>query len=469
MSGGGGEALIRPCSSSSVGKERGGQVQVQVHKPFASSKPAFAPCQDYHHFLDPCHLTDKVSFSAVNDNTDMFGITLPAKRRAETEEEHEIDSNEWARSPGYAEAVNSPILTPVSGTGGRRYSRSKLAKSMKTGPQTPRSNIGSPSSNVHTPVSTCRYDSSLGLLTKKFISLIKKADDGVLDLNKAADTLDVQKRRIYDITNVLEGIGLIEKKLKNRIRWKGLGVSRPGDINDEVTSLKADVDNLYSEENKLDERIREMREKLRILSENENNQKWLYVTEEDIKSLPCFQNETLIAIKAPHGTTLEVPDPDEDVDYPRRHYQIILQSTMGPIDVYLVSRFQGKFEEMNPGDMPIVPSSAIRCPVGNTSMSVLHEAEVEQRGQDMQCSELSSAQDNGGITRIIPSDVNTDTDYWLLSDPGVGLTDIWRTESNIWEEVGKYNTSEFGFGEDGSTRPHTPPTSSTEVASMTRS
>ena len=25
------------------------------------------------------------------------------------------------------------------------------------------------------------------------------------------------------------------------------------------------------------------------------------------------QNETLIAIKAPHGTTLEVPDPDEVV------------------------------------------------------------------------------------------------------------------------------------------------------------
>ena len=24
-----------------------------------------------------------------------------------------------------------------------------------------------------------------------------------------------------------------------------------------------------------------------------------------------WQNETLIAIKAPHGTTLEVPDPDE--------------------------------------------------------------------------------------------------------------------------------------------------------------
>lgn len=29
-----------------------------------------------------------------------------------------------------------------------------------------------------------------------------------------------QKRRIYDITNVLEGIGLIEKKTKNLVRWR---------------------------------------------------------------------------------------------------------------------------------------------------------------------------------------------------------------------------------------------------------
>ncbi len=32
-----------------------------------------------------------------------------------------------------------------------------------------------------------------------------------------------QKRRIYGITNVLEGIGLIEKKSKNNIQWKGCG------------------------------------------------------------------------------------------------------------------------------------------------------------------------------------------------------------------------------------------------------
>ena len=65
---------------------------------------------------------------------------------------------------------------------------------------------------------TCRYDSSLGLLTKKFVALIQGAPEGVLDLNQAATMLGVQKRRIYDITNVLEGIGLIEKRSKNNIQ-----------------------------------------------------------------------------------------------------------------------------------------------------------------------------------------------------------------------------------------------------------
>lgn len=37
----------------------------------------------------------------------------------------------------------------------------------------------------------CRYDSSLGLLTKKFVALVENAEDGVLDLNRAAEALSV--------------------------------------------------------------------------------------------------------------------------------------------------------------------------------------------------------------------------------------------------------------------------------------
>lgn len=33
--------------------------------------------------------------------------------------------------------------------------------------------------------------------------------------------MQVQKRRIYDITNVLEGVGLIKKSAKNNVQWQG--------------------------------------------------------------------------------------------------------------------------------------------------------------------------------------------------------------------------------------------------------
>lgn len=31
----------------------------------------------------------------------------------------------------------------------------------------------------------------------------------------------------------------------------------------------------------------------------------------DVRSIGCFKEDTLLAIKAPYGSTLDVPDPDE--------------------------------------------------------------------------------------------------------------------------------------------------------------
>uniref|UniRef100_A0A8C0BSZ3 E2F/DP family winged-helix DNA-binding domain-containing protein n=1 Tax=Buteo japonicus TaxID=224669 RepID=A0A8C0BSZ3_9AVES len=64
-----------------------------------------------------------------------------------------------------------------------------------------------------------RFDASLVYLTRKFMDLVKTAPDGVLDLNEVATTLGVRKRRVYDITNVLDGIHLIQKRSKNLIQW----------------------------------------------------------------------------------------------------------------------------------------------------------------------------------------------------------------------------------------------------------
>lgn len=191
-----------------------------------SMKPPFG---DYHRFSSGSHRTQE---------PDAIVVKTPSLKRKNEGTDFEGENGEQNPNPGFAGVVSSPLQTPVSGKGGKAQKIPRIAKFNRTGSQTPASNVGSPSVNNLTPAGPCRYDSSLGLLTKKFINLIKHAEDGILDLNKAADTLEVQKRRIYDITNVLEGIGLIEKKLKNRIQWKGLDAARPGDVDESVGSLQ---------------------------------------------------------------------------------------------------------------------------------------------------------------------------------------------------------------------------------------
>ncbi|CAL8315837.1 transcription factor E2F5 isoform X2 [Gadus morhua] len=101
-----------------------------------------------------------------------------------------------------------------------------------------------------------RHEKSLGLLTIKFVTLLQEAKDGVLDLKLAADSLAVrQKRRIYDITNVLEGVGLIEKKTKNIIQWRGENMgSQSEEVLEQVEILKAEISELEAQERQLDER-----------------------------------------------------------------------------------------------------------------------------------------------------------------------------------------------------------------------
>ncbi|XP_030067403.1 transcription factor E2F3 isoform X3 [Microcaecilia unicolor] len=178
------------------------------------------------------------------------------------------------------------------------------------------------------PSEKTRYDTSLGLLTKKFIQLLSQSTDGVVDLNKAADVLKVQKRRIYDITNVLEGIHLIKKKSKNNIQWMGCSLSDDGGTLVRCQGLSKELTELSQEERKLDELIQNCTLDLKLLTEDCENQKLAYVTYQDIRKISGLKEQTVIVVKAPPETRLEVPDPLESL-------QIHLSSTQGPIEVYL--------------------------------------------------------------------------------------------------------------------------------------
>ncbi|KAJ9674949.1 hypothetical protein PVL29_024077 [Vitis rotundifolia] len=357
---------------------------------------------------DSSFVSDTRTHCHGDDRQSAF-VKLPLKQT------NEIDhckgqTSRQATLDGHGEEMKFYSLEPESCMGGKQqHSKSKVSKNAKSGAQ--RSNAESP--NILNPVVTCRYDSSLGLLTKKFISLIQEAKDGTLDLNRTADVLEVQKRRIYDITNVLEGIGLIEKTSKNHIRWKGFDISGPQEMDNEVTRLKADVESLYAEECRLDDCIREKQELLRAIAGDENCQKHLFLTEEDITTLPCFQNQTLIAIKAPQASSVEVPDPDEDIGFSQRQFRIIIRSTTGPIDLYLLSKYEGQSE-----DITVRRTKSLDYSVEDSGCNKLQDAGP--------FSSLGS--EGSGIQKIIPSDFKIDDDYWLRSDPEVSITDLWANE-----------------------------------------
>ncbi|XP_028307643.1 transcription factor E2F5-like [Gouania willdenowi] len=182
-----------------------------------------------------------------------------------------------------------------------------------------------------------RHEKSLGVLTMKFVSLIQQAEDGVLDLKAAADTLAVkekQKRRIYDITNVLEGVGLIQKRNKNIIQWRGENNgSRSQDVIQEVNALKAQISKLEVQEKELDDQKAWIEANIKHLRQDSLNKTYNFVTHEDICS--AFYGDTVLAVEAPPATQLEVPLPEKS-QIGQKKYQMSLCSPSAPIRVTLI-------------------------------------------------------------------------------------------------------------------------------------
>lgn len=181
-----------------------------------------------------------------------------------------------------------------------------------------------------------RTENTLGSLTQRFVALVKNAQDGVMDLNKAAEMLDVRKRRVYDITNVLEGVGLIDKTSKNMVQWKGSGFAT-ADEKDRLEELQVACRGLMRKEEVLDTQVSAIQTELRSLGEDSVTSTLAYVTYDDVRGLPQFRDQAVLAIKAPPNTRLEVPDPDDGMPPGQRRYQIHLLNAEGnPIFAYVI-------------------------------------------------------------------------------------------------------------------------------------
>jgi transcription factor E2F3 len=65
------------------------------------------------------------------------------------------------------------------------------------------------------------------------------------------------------------------------------------------------------EENKIDSWMENIKLQFEKLTENNEFKDYGYVTFDDIKALTLDEDINLIAIKAPTGTSLEIPDPEQ--------------------------------------------------------------------------------------------------------------------------------------------------------------
>lgn len=175
--------------------------------------------------------------------------------------------------------------------------------------------------------SATRYDTSLGLLTKKFIDLLTTSQDGVVDLNECSQKLQVQKRRIYDITNVLEGIGMLEKKSKNQIQWSRNESDMPFCDDNKNTNKSRQLSEkrklLLQKENKLNSLIIEMRDGINKTMDL----KYAYVTCQDLNYIDAYKDQLLITLKAPAESKLAIPT--------ERPHELHLKSDKGEIEAFV--------------------------------------------------------------------------------------------------------------------------------------
>ncbi|XP_076596258.1 transcription factor E2F1 [Chaetodon auriga] len=268
-----------------------------------------------------------------------------------------------------------------------------------------------------------RYDTSLNLTTKRFLNLLSQSADGVVDLNWASQVLDVQKRRIYDITNVLEGIQLISKKSKNNIQWLGNRVDTA--LVSRHKDLQREVCDLTEAEEQLDELISKCNLQLRLLTEDPQNKKLGYVRCQDLRKSFDSPDQLVMVIRAPPETQMQVSEPSKG-------YQVSLKSTRGPIDVFLCPEDSSGICSPVTGSSPSKPNvdrSPVPPPTQPTEQSQVRTSTAALEVGLPSSSTSSPESTSSTVTAASQQDPSSlvlggDTESLLGGDPFASLGDM---------------------------------------------
>ncbi|XP_052867641.1 transcription factor E2F6 [Anopheles cruzii] len=146
-----------------------------------------------------------------------------------------------------------------------------------------------------------RNDKSLSMVTHDVVRVISESGDGVLYLGDVSRSMCCrQKRRIYDVTNVLEGIGLIEKQSKNHFKWIGQELTNESG-SARGTGRKIGIQ--MKERRKLELReawynahIEIMRKNIELLQNDKALRSYLYVSSEDLTGAMDAEHQKVLVL-----------------------------------------------------------------------------------------------------------------------------------------------------------------------------
>lgn len=162
----------------------------------------------------------------------------------------------------------------------------------------------------------------------------------------------------WEINNL--GIGCIQKVEKNKIKWLDDSLYKDYEtvLKNQHLKLGGEFQQLINEEKLLDKWNQQLRGNYETMLEDPKFKEYGYLTYNDIHLLTEGEDINLIAIKAPSGTSIDIPDPenvhkvftqttenmskgiekyDKDLlDSLEKRYQLFLDSPNGEISVFLV-------------------------------------------------------------------------------------------------------------------------------------
>lgn len=138
--------------------------------------------------------------------------------------------------------------------------------------------------------------------------------------------LDVRtlERHLVDVISIMEGLCLIQRKTAGHVQWIGRC-----ELSTLLTRSRQsrEMERMRLVEETLDGLIKLCARQLFDTTDHPDNAALAYVTHADVSRLPGLQDQTLMVVRAPEETRLEIPPPTEE------SIKVHLKGGKGPITV----------------------------------------------------------------------------------------------------------------------------------------